>query len=672
MRIIRPEEFPYGWLSDLQQLPGRAGRRKKGKKYHFKDIVTAFDIETSRLDDIDESIMYLWQWQFGKEFCVMGRTWEEFTRMCEGIKKHLAEDERLCVYVHNLSYEFQFLRGIYPFKEDEVFAVESRKVLRCGMYDALEFRCSYLHSNMSLDMYLKQMGVEHKKEEGFDYEKLRFPWTPLSMEEITYGLHDVLGLVEAITKEMEKDGDDLYTIPLTSTGYIRRECKAAMTRLRYGYIHSILPDMHIYHLCRQAFRGGNTHANRYYAAKTLKNVKSADRSSSYPEVLCNRPFPVGRFYAHGACSLDYLMDVIVKRGKACLIELLFKNIRLKDEFWGAPYIPFDKCKVIVDASKDNGRVLSADMLVMTVTDIDFKIISDEYEWDGIKVMDLAYTRYGQLPEPFKDVIRHHYTLKTELKGTGDTYYYTKSKNKLNSTYGMCAQNPGKDSIVFKDGDFAPGTKSRKEILEENNKHAFLPYQWGVWCTAWARWELERGIKLAGYNFVYCDTDSVKYVDECDFTAYNAEKVKASTENNAMATDSKGKVHYMGVYEDEGVYPTFKTLGAKKYVNTDGSGKLHCTIAGVAKKEGGEELERAGGIEAFSEGFVFHDAGGMELIYNDHLDGDIIVHKEGRDLVVTSNVCLKPSTYKLGITAEYASIIELAKRKGENETWLILQ
>ena len=66
-------------------------------------------------------------------------------------------------------------------------------------------------------------------------------------------------------------------------------------------------------------------------------------------------------------------------------------------------------------------------------------------------------------------------------------------------------------------------ESRKhlfELLEKYNKKAFLCYQWGVWVTAWARYRLEEGLKIAGEKAVYCDTDSVKYVGNVDWKDYN--------------------------------------------------------------------------------------------------------------------------------------------------------
>ena len=73
MKIIRPEEFPTPWLRLLPcqtRPPGNPGTRIK---YQYKDIVTAFDIETTRLPELEQTVMYIWQWCFGDQFVVIGR-----------------------------------------------------------------------------------------------------------------------------------------------------------------------------------------------------------------------------------------------------------------------------------------------------------------------------------------------------------------------------------------------------------------------------------------------------------------------------------------------------------------------------------------------------------------------------------------------------------------------
>lgn len=108
--------------------------------------------------------------------------------------------------------------------------------------------------------------------------------------------------------------------------------------------------------------------------------------------------------------------------------------------------------------------------------------------------------------------------------------------------------------------------------------------------------------MAGDGFVYCDTDSIKYVGEIDWAVYNAEREESSIRSGAFANDPKGVTHYMGVYEFEGVYSEFATMGAKKYCyRHESDGPIEVTIAGVDKREGGPELERAGGIFSLSFG-----------------------------------------------------------------------
>lgn len=662
--IVTPEQFPLEWLYNRPLVKRKPGNQRTKKRVKYKDIITAFDIETSRLIDIEQSVMYVWQWQFDEDYTVVGRTWEEFAAFQRKIAKIL-DDVVMVVFVHNLSYEFQFLRGIYQFSPDEVFAIKSRKVLKCNMHGCFEFRCSYIHSNMNLDTYTKKMGVKHKKLTGtFDYEKIRYPWTELGNDELAYCVHDVQGLVEAIKIEMEHDGDNLYTFPLTSTGYVRRDAKKAMSNVSFSFVRNQLPDYEIYKMLREAFRGGNTHANRYYANYTLHNVHSADRSSSYPDVMCNCKFPISEFYRLGDLPYKDVVKLIEKRNKALIMRVAITGIYLTRIDWGCPYLSISKCRHIENALEDNGRILSADYLETTLTDIDLRIVLQEYSFTDIRFFDVASSRYGYLPTPLISTICQYYHYKTELKNVpGQELLYMKSKNKLNSLYGMCAQDPVKQSILFINNDFQEQNEEEAKLLLEHNKKAFLAYQWGVWVTAWARYRLEEGILLAhgdienpnSPQFVYCDTDSVKYLGDIDLTAFNRQRISDSKRSGAYATDPAGITHYMGVYEKEHDMCEFRTMGAKKYVFRETlEDKLICTIAGVSKSLGGKELESNGGITAFHEGFTFEQAGGLEAVYND--DVDKVIYIEGYSLHITANVVLRPSTYTLGLSADYKRLL----------------
>ena len=673
---ITYEQFDYEWFKSIALQKRKRGNQSSSQKYYYVDIITAFDIETTYIKEIDNSVMYIWQWQFGDKCTVIGRTWYEL-RLFLAELKEILQDNKLVIFVHNLSFEFQYLSGVFDFAPDDVFCMDSRKVLKATLNNSFEFRCSYLQTNMSLRSFCEKMGV-HSYKLKMNYKKRRYWYTELSPKELAYCINDVRGLVEAIKIEMERDGDNLYTIPLTSTGYARRDAKAAMRKVSKSFIKNQLPSFEIYKLCREAFRGGNTHASRFYAGLILKDLNSADISSSYPNEIVNSLFPVSKFTILKSCDKKKLEDLIFKKGKAVLLRVALTNVRLKNDLIPVPYIPTSKCLGIYHGTFDNGRVLSAEVIAQfTMTDIDYRIIKDQYDFD-MDIITVATARYGKLPQPLRDCVLEYYQQKTDLKDkptdqdhTAEFYklLYNKMKNLLNAQYGMMAQDPVKVTTeyrsdledLYKDKDDI----SPEELLEDHNKRAFLAYQWGCWVTARAREHLQKGIDLCGINFVYCDTDSCKYIgDTVDWEILNKEVRKKAEVNKTYAVDPNGVKHYMGLFEIEDHIQEFKTMGAKKYAYRDDKGKLHITIAGVNKRIGAIELERAGGLKAMQEGFKFIYAGGLEARYSDHPDQDGITEFITEDNVpirITRNVSLVDNTKTLGLTGEYRDLLTISHK-----------
>lgn len=648
---------------------GKRGGVKSKKNY--LNIITAFDIETSNIPipSLTESaeyqnIMYIWKWQFGPELTIVGRTWEEYKMVVEAIIEQITTPELvdilLVCYVHNLSYDGYYLTGVLDFAPEDIFFVKPRKILKMTYAGKIEFRCSYLHSNMSLSEYARKFNAPHQKLSGreYDYSKVRYPWTELNEYEDAYTDNDVIALVETLQIEMAHDNDTLQTIPLTSTGYLRREVRAALAFMR-STIRALLPNEELYTELRQAFRGGDTHANRYYAGYILHNVHSYDRASSYPDVQCNELFPITPFRKQDEMSPDELEEEIYKRGSACVFVLRMWDVELKDPYWGFPYIPKDKCRYLEKGEYDNGRVLKADYLEITITDIDYKIISETYTTSATAVESVWKARYGKLPSAYTNIMRKYFKAKTSLKGVeGEEIYYIKSKNKINSGYGMSAQDPGKGRITMEETeegiDFIEDGRTISDRLKEFN--ATMPYQWGVWTTAHARNELYKMQKIAHPYGAYSDTDSCKTVREIDYSAYNAERERKSKATNSFGTTREGRIEYMGVCEYEGCSDEFITLGAKKYALSK-DGQIKITVAGVNKKEGGKELEKRGGLAAFKKGFVFRESGGTSIKYND-CPAEVELNYNGKSYgKITRNIVLLPSYYTLGITGEYEKLIE---------------
>ena len=652
--VINVEDFDPSVMAQYPLIKRPRGN-PSGNKSTYIDCIAAFDIETTRLPEIEQSFMYIWQMDINRDYTIIGRTWDSWLNLL--IKMREYAQGQMVVYVHNLSFEMQFIKGVYDFDKEEVFATESHKVLKATMFDFIELRCSYYLSNMSLSQYLKKWRVDDLKQDGdaFDYSKIRYPWTELTDEEMLYCINDVRGLVEALKANLTFDGDTLYTVPLTSTGYVRRDCKRAMKGFNHKQLFDMLPDYDVYMLLREAFRGGNTHASRYYAGDVLEHVKSVDLSSAYPSVMVNGMYPMTKWFHEGEITVKRLRQLIKDREKAVLMRIALHNVKLADIMTGAPYLTRDKCRNIVNGEFDNGRILSAEYLETTCTDFDWKIIHKQYDYEGANPYDVYTARYRKLPTMLIDQVIEYYRRKTELKNVdGQELYYAKAKALLNSLYGMTAQDPIQGHVELIDGLYYQHDEPADEELAKHNKKAFLSYAWGVWVTAQCRYLLQEVIDSVGYDFVYCDTDSVKFVGEHDFEAFNARQRAISTENGGYATDKHGVVHFLGTLEPDGDYDQFATLGAKKYVYVE-NGKLHITIAGVNKRKGADEL---GSIYNFKEGFVFKEAGGTESIYNDNVAFNYEV-LPGKYLSITDNVVIRDSEYTLGITGEYRRVLERA-------------
>lgn len=678
------DKFDVGWYSSIPAQKRKKGNQSTSQKYYYKDIITAFDIETTYIKEIDQSVMYIWQWQFGSETTVIGRSWYDFKKFIKALEEQMLPDERLVVFVHNLSFEFQFISGILEFDPEQVFAIEHRKVLKATYDKKIEFRCSYLQTNMSLRAFCEKMGVKNYKLK-MDYKKRRYWYTDLTPKEMAYCLNDVRGLVEALEKEMKRDGDNLYTIPLTSTGYARRDAKKAMRSVSRTYIQKQVPDWEVYELLKDAFRGGNTHASRFYSGLTVKDVKSVDISSSYPDCICNEKYPVSKFFIIDDPSKEKLEELIFTKHRAVLCRCALRNVELKDDLYPVPYLAVSKCKGILNGVYDNGRIISADVIGLTTfNDVDYRILKEQYKFDIIP-LTIAHARYGKLPDKYVKTVISYYQNKTDLKDkpgddehTAEFYalLYNKYKALLNALYGLMAQDPVKLDVKYVDMKelFEDATKDKtmEEILElkkekliENNKKAYLLYQWGCWVCSWGRYHLEAGIRACGNGFIYCDTDSCKYVGDVDWEIYNKERRKISEKNKSFGVDPQGVKHYMGIYESEGKLTAFKTMGAKKYAyikkeknkkTGEIEDKLHITIAGVNKRIGAVELLRAGGLDAMKEGFVFKYAGGLEARYNDHPDIGEWINEDGVPIQITRNVSLVDNTKTLGLTAEYRELL----------------
>ena len=593
----------------------------KGKIYY--NIAMSFDIETTsfyedkngiiytndeykklknKVKADKKAIMYIWQFAI-EENVIIGRTWNDFLYFCKKLYDYLNLEKRyIIVYVHNLSYEFQFI--CKWFNWIDIFADSERKPIKATTDSHFVFKCSYRLSGYSLEVLANNLKSHTiKKMVGnLNYNLIRNSKTPISKEELEYCVNDVLIVTSYIDEQINEFGN-IEKIPLTQTGKVRRYVrKQCFHNKEYKYfIKELTIEKPEYLLLKNAFAGGFTHCNAMYTNKICKNVTSYDFTSSYPTVLISEKYPMSKGREVNVNSESELINLI--KNYCVLVDLQFINI--KSNFLYEQIISYSKCRNVKNPLINNGRIVQADTLTITCTDIDFLNIKDFYKWDNLKIGLCYIYKKDYLPKEFIKTILHLYKSKTELKGVdGKEVEYLHSKELLNSLYGMSVTSIVHDTINFNGVEWTTENGNLDEELKNYNtdKNRFLFYQWGVWCTAYARNNLYTAIRECKEDYIYSDTDSVKIFNadkhKMYFEEYNKWIVKKlekclNYHNIPLYFISpktiKGEIKTLGIWDFDGFYTDFKTLGAKRYIFKKDN-KLSITVCGLSKKSGKEFIE----------------------------------------------------------------------------------
>lgn len=593
------------------------------KSVEYINVPCTIDIETSStyIDGCKFATMYLWGFGFNGS-CIIGRTWEELKNLLSQLKEMLGLSPKriLTCYIQNLGYEFQWIRKRIEWEDEnghkKIFAMKERRPIYAVAKGGIEFKCSYFLSNYSLAYMgaelLKKYSVE-KAVGDLDYSLVRHSETPLSDKEKWYQVKDLQVVMSFIQEKIESDGD-ITEIPLTNTGYVRKYCRGwcftngekdnpAIIKKAKAKYHQQMKGLAIksereYDQLKGAFGGGFTHAGAKYSGKVLHNVKSKDEASAYPGAMVSDYFPMSAGLFIGDVTLERLQFYL--KYYCCLFTVTLFDVSPK--FIYENYISLSHCVEIEGEVTNNGRVASADYLTTTVTELDWDIITRAYDcdWSKTQIRGLRIYQRDYLPRSFILAILNLYKNKTSLKGVeGKETEYMVSKNMINASFGMAVTAIVRSEITYDmEWDTEKENKISQLIDYNKNYNRFLYYPWGVWVTAHARHNLWQAIFELGEDYVYADTDSTKYINpekhEDFFKAYNLNmKMKLLRMCNhyqipfSMCEPEtiKGVKKLIGIWEDDGMYKTFKTIGAKRYIYEGEDGKLNFTISGVNKHYG---------------------------------------------------------------------------------------
>lgn len=613
--LIPPEwledDTPYT-IDDLDMILNKIRSRcyYVGGKIKYLNIPVSFDIETSSFRNADNekcAIMYIWMLGiFG--FCVCGRTWDEymiayhkicsFFRTC-GNKRHI-----LC-YIHVASFDFQFLRKHHDFIK--VFATDTHMPLYAITNEGFEFRCSYRLSGLSLDKVAKNLKFHtiNKMVGDLDYRLIRHSQTPLSPEEMRYCVHDVKVVNAYIAECISDENEDITQIPLTNTGYVRRECRnrCFATPNYHELMKQLVLTPEEYFLCADAFMGGYVHSNPRNTHVTLYDVMPFDIKSSYPTRMIAEKYPMSE---PKHASINTWSDFkYYLANYCCVFNITIKNI--KPRYHYDYYLSASKCKIIGKRQLSNGRVVWADELTVSITNVDFDIIEYMYQIipTNCSIHEFIYFEMDYLPTPIVKCVVDFFKQKTELDGIPDKKAeYNRAKRMVNSMYGMCATKPIKPVITYTDHEWGKKDYSKrheiapeiiKAINDYNNSYSrFLYYPWAVFITAYSRHAIWEAIIESGDDHVYTDTDSEKclhFSAHAEFYAQYNERIQKRLEiackvhgipkEHIRPRTPAGDEKRLGVFEIDGeMCSMFKTNGAKRYIYIQDK-QLHVVASGVS-------------------------------------------------------------------------------------------
>lgn len=600
------------------------------------------DIETSNNHAEDPSKLITWvssiQVLFKNEYHLF-RYPEELTKWLNefywhyGLEPYNANNGKLfkkkvIIYIHNASYDLSYLVPYFmrylvcPPGEDRGIIEENNQFLTY-VQGPFEFRCTYRLTGMSLEKWSESMNVEHKKQVGlYDYSRVIYQDSELSEAEKQYDKYDVLSMQESLAKWNKIHGDTMVTVPLTMTGYtrrdLRRSCNASLT-YRDEYFLETRLDPELYFACWNAYAGGYTHQNRFLKNKTIKGtIGHRDFKSHYPSQMTCRKFPLGRpylFYNYvnnpDCMTIERVLDLYPDYSTITVLRIFEATI--KDPRITMPFMQYDKLNFNekpADLQRDNGRVLhfrSEEGGVLYVDNLTLNILVQQYDLD-YTILKSWKMENKELPEEIIRVVDKYFKGKSDKKAIVKEYVklygemddrtrdaeieLMLTKILLNSAYGCVAMNPLRnDWALTEDMEFECNNNfDTFEAMAEplDNYYAayynFLPYQVGIFITAYARYELFLYIEAIGYEkCLYSDTDSIFYLkDEDTERAINDLNAKMRAKAHYVVL-ANGEKEYYDEFTAEPDCHSFKGLHSKCYGVITSKDELKLTIAGVPSR-----------------------------------------------------------------------------------------
>ena len=760
---ILPESSAKKWTDSWET----EGARPDEVKVFINEFPFTFDIETTNTIDFFTGnvagFMYHWAVTYDTLY-IRGRKWDSFMKLYSAICTKLYEVNhpkfwiggkkkfRLCCVVHNFGgFEWQFIRKRLAFNKESFFAKDERCVIYADTMEGVRFLDTMSIFGCGLASTAKQSNTPTRKAVGdLDYSKMRNSQTTLNEKELGYIYNDVAVLHEVwefLIGTYVKQGKKL---PITMTQKLRSDVKADAKKVfsagkkaktsEVKWLVSLFPEtlQEYEDMYKWLFTGGYTHSNASLSGMILEDVYGIDFTSSYPAVMMQSSnFPMTQFIDEPD-GLGRDNKMIEDRSKCYIARIKFKNLTAITEHsimsvskamenGEAEKMAVQKNiskrtafrKLCGDVVVDNGRVNFAESITFYVTELDFAVIKNYYQWDSYEVITIKSAMKGHLPEYVRDNIIDPYYRKALLKVTDPDHdtnpLYMVAKGTVNGGYGMMVEKPhseeaeldenGNVKMVHKRGKMTDNEWCRylqfgdhwASIVEGKKApcKVLSPY-WGVYVTSIARYRLLMGdedgsmgggVAVIGADAIYCDTDSIYFMNHEKYMEWVNAWNEHMKEKNAAWVSEYNSTHpnsqieaelfmdlggFDPISKDGKCFTRFMTWGAKRYMKECSNGEIIGTVAGCPKKimVDGKKVncipyyaEKAG-VSPFD---FFTDKMTIEKVKNGHSYCDdraaaLVTDDEGHSewMVEESSIGITAVDFTMKMTDDYLSFLNMVR------------
>ena len=543
------------------------------------------------------------------------RTWEDCRQILLHYQRMFTGNILLC-FVHNLGYEFDFILKNLS-RPTKILSNSSHKVI-CAKFEAfkyIEFRCTLMLSMHTLRYIGEQLGFSKLTSE---YRYI-LPSDEVTEEEKEYCCRDCDVTAKYVASLVEEFGV-LREIPYTKTGRVRKTFNKFYLEDSGEKNWDLLPKEECYSAMLNAFAGGCVFSNPYFTGKVLNRVHSYDITSSYPFVMLTEQYP-------------FTIEKIDKPTKSMLKNSFWiAKLKFYDIYSKFPWNWLSISKMndydVTSCQYFNGKLMGGNWIIRTITNVDYEMICKTYDFSKVEIIDFYDCKnYSSLPYPYIETIKIYAEKKSKLKDlvketAKDNPNYIKinaeyalAKNDFNSIYGMSVQKLMQEEFVI-DELYQWHLKEKK--YKYSDKHMKRNFLYGIYITAYARKNLLQAIlENCPNTFVYCDTDSIKFIGEDKFKDTNKILPKEFSEIKSLSK--------LGRFDKDAEYEKFLCYGAKKYAYVE-EGNIYLTVAGLPHyKAGNMQIEYNGfvkdrleNIEDFRCGLCFKDCkNGHKYITTDY-------------------------------------------------------